>query len=728
MINKQEQEVHLLDYWKIVYNRRHLAITFFTVVVVLVSVYSFVATPQYQSSAKLLVNQENNNTLTFTEGGAPQIQIRDTAEYYTTQKKILFSRTFIDIVIRKYNLDKTPYFIEKKKDAEKQGVWATVRTFIGNIFPNKSIKTDYEALTNMEKPEADPWLTNFILQHMKVDVGRDGSIMEIHFVADNPAISSSLVNGIAQAYIEYTMDLRLKPYKNSVDWLSSRLVELRSKVENSEKTLQKYREDKSILSFETRENVRTQKLQQLVTEMVKAQSSRQDAEAKYNQIKAVIDKPDLLATVPDIMNNMVIQGLRNEELRLRRQASELSEKFGPKHPQMIKALSELEMVQKNLIAEARKMLNAAKTEYEIAINREKSINKSIEDEKLEVLGLSREMIEYKVVSEEAENNRRFYEMLLKKLQEATLSSGVTVSNIQIIDNAVVPTRPIKPDRQKNILMSLVVGLFGGIFLAIFVDYMDDSIKNPDDVDTQLGQHFLGMVPFSAVKEAHSDPKSPAFESYRTIRTSLVFAGSQKPLKTILITSSAPGEGKTTTATNMAVVLAQMGEKVLLIDADLRRASIHKRFKLNNTIGIGSILVERGDISSAIRQSKELPSLSVLSAGPVFPDPAGLLASEAMRDLLLKLRDNYDRIIIDSPPIMAVTDPIILSSLADGVIVIVHGGVTSKAIVKKACHSLKNINAHIIGIVLNNVIISRSGYGYYYYSYYGADSGAGRSKT
>ena len=722
-MQNRANEIHLLDYWRIINSKRHIVISFFTLIVGIVTVYSFAATPVYQSTAKLLVNMENNTTLTFTEG-APQIQIGDPVEYYNTQKKILFSRAFMDRVIRKYSLDKNGYFLEKQRKASSGVIQSLLSALSGIV--SRPRAADPEAVKQQQE-EAAPWLTSMLLGQMKVDLGKDSSIMEIHASSDNPDIAASLANGIADTFIEYNLDLRLTPYRNSVEWLTSRLSELKGKVEESENKLQKYKEKKGIISQEAKESILTQKLQGLVAEQVKAQAARQDAEVKYNQIRGVVDKPQLLATVPDIMNNQVIQGLRNEELRLQRQISEQSEKFGPKHPQMIKARSELESVRKNLISEARKMLNAAKTEYEIALNREKFLNRSVETEKNAVLGVSREMIDFKVVSEESENNRRFYEMLLKKLQEATLLSGVTFSNIQVIDHAIPARSPIKPDRMKNILLAVVIGLFGGVFLAIFADYMDDSVKSQDDVELHMGQHFLGMVPAVQDKAVFSDLQSPVSESYRTIRMGLKFAASQRPLKTILITSAIPGEGKTTTAINLAVMLANMGDKVLLVDADLRRQTIHKLFGMDGSAGLGSVVLGQAELFSTIKRVKGHPGLSVLTAGPAFPNPAEVLSSEQARKVLASLRDKYDLIIIDSPPVMPVADPLILSEMSDGVIIVTKGGVTSRVVARKACQSLGKINATIIGVVMNNVRIPKGVYGSNYYSYY-RPYGEARKKT
>jgi capsular exopolysaccharide synthesis family protein len=308
-------------------------------------------------------------------------------------------------------------------------------------------------------------------------------------------------------------------------------------------------------------------------------------------------------------------------------------------------------------------------------------------------------------------------MLLKKLQEATLLSGVTVSNMQIIDTAIPPGQPVKPDRSKNLLLAVVIGLFGGVFLAIFADYMDDSVKSQDDVDTHLGQHFLGLVPSAPDMAMFSDPQSTISEAYRTIRMGLKFAASQRPLKTILVTSAIPNEGKTTTAANLGLALSQMGERILLVDADLRRQSMHKYFNLDNTTGLGSVIVEQGDVFAAIKRVEGHPHLSVLSAGPTFPNPSEVLSSEGMKTVLASLRDKFDAVIIDSPPIMPVSDPLVLSGLVDGVVLVARGGSTSRAIAKKACQSLEKMQAHIIGVVMNNVKIPKGTYGYYYYSYY-----------
>lgn len=716
----QDQDIHLRDYWRALLKRRHVAITFFAAVVGIVTVYSFAATPAYQATVQILLESDRNATMTFVEGAT--VVTKDPTEIINTQMEILNSRAFIDRVIRKMQLDKNPYFL-KKKDMAKNSLFASMsrimKDTLTGLFPAKSPPPVIQFPHAKTEQELDQDITDIILESMKVNIIRKSSILKINYLSENPIVAASMANGIANIYIEHNLDIRVRPYKDAAEWLSTKMLESRSRVEASEKELQQYKENKGIVSFELKENVITQKLGELVSQSVQAENKRQEAEIRYNQIKSVIDNPELLATVPDIMNNLVIQGLRNEELRIKKDISELSQKYGPKHPQMIKAKSELESVQKNLIAEARKMLNAAKTEYEIAKSREASLKKTMEEQKQEVLDLSKKAIEFNVVAGEAQSNKQFYELLLKRMQEASLSSGMTISNIQIVDSATIPKHPIKPRRGLNILLALITGLLGGIGMAFFVEFMDDTVKTPEDVNQILGLPFLGFVP-SANKNEYlhiiKDPKSGIAESYRTIRTGVMLSSAEKPPQIILVTSSTPNEGKTLTASNLAIAMAHMGEKVLLIDGDLRRHNLHKVFNLDNSVGISDVIVNHDSLSAAVKPVPDIPNLYVITGGTEAPNPSELLGSNRMKELMTGLRQGYDRIIIDSPPLMIFSDALVLSRLADGTILIVWGGKTGRDVVRNGGQSLATTNAKMLGVVLNNVKVTKRN-SYYYYSYH-----------
>jgi len=717
---QQEQEIHLLDYWKVLLKRRRIALSFFAVVVGIVVVYSFAATPIYKGTAQVLIDLEKNPTMNFTEGGGAFIQMRDASEYYRTQVEILNSRAFGDRVVRKLQLDTNPYF-QKKKETGGTTILTSIRQAIFSMFPAREKPANPIPLAAIQE-ESDPGLTSEVLKNMEVEVGRKSNILKINYLSENPQVAAAMANGIAASYIEHNLDIRVKPFRDAVEWLSARTVESRTKVEDSEKVVQKYKEGKGIVSFESKENVITQKLQEIMTQLVQVESKRQEAEVRYKQIQSVIKTPERLATVPDIMNNPVIQALRTDELAVKRKISDLSEKFGPKHPNIVRARTELKSIQKNLVAEAMKMLNAAKTDYDISLGREKSLRRAIEEQKLEVLDLGRKAIDYGVIAGEASSNKQFYELLLKKLQEASLSSGINVSNAQVVDGATIPNSSVKPAKMRNILLAIIVGIMGGIFAAFFVEYMDDTIKTPDDIEKLLTIPFLGYVPATNKEEGpiymFSGPRANIAESYRSIRTSIMLSSTEEdPLHVLLVTSTTPHEGKTTTAANLAVAMAQMGERVLLIDTDMRRHNLHKVFSLDNLIGISDMIVDHANAATGIRPVSSVPNLSVITGGTLAPNPSELLGSNSMRLLISKLRTQYDRIILDSPPVMVFSDGLVLSRLADGVIFVVWGGTTGRDNIKKSVQAIKGVNSRILGIVLNNIDLTSKNSSYYYHPYY-----------
>jgi capsular exopolysaccharide synthesis family protein len=722
-MNMQEEEIHLRDYWRILSKRRSVALTFFFTVVGVVMVYVFAATPIYKGTNQVLVDLERNQTLNFTESGAAIIQMKDPAEYFNTQKEIIASRAFADRVVRKLQLDKNPYFLNLK-DKVENNLLSTVKKKIQRLFPEKAKPVNFFPDTSF-KPELDTALTDIVLEYTGMETGKQNNLIKISFFADNAAVATAMANGVASAFIEHNIDIRTLPFRSAAEWLSARLVESKESVENTEKTLQQYREGKGIVSFETKENVITQKLQELVTQLVQTEGKRQEAEIKFRQIDSVINSPERLATVPDIMNNLVIQGLRTEELGIKKQLSELTEKFGPKHPQVINANSQLAMVQKNIIAEARKMLSAAKTEFEIASSREASLRKTIDAQSREVMDLTRKAINFNVLAGESESNKQFYNLLLKKYQEASLSSGINISNIQVVDSAVIPEFPVKPQRGLYLVLALALGLFGGAFAAFFVEYMDDTIKTAEDVDKRLCLPFLDVVPLTAQKNGQlfmtTDQNSATAESYRTIRTGLMLSSAVNQLNVFLVTSATPNEGKTTTAVNLAVAMAQMGEKVLVVDCDMRRRSLHNSFGISNDAGISDVLIDPGKFSQAIRRMDAYPYLDILTGGTQAPNPSELLGSDRMKAFIARMREQYDRVIIDAPPLLAFSDPLVLASQSDGVIMVVWGGKTPRDIIQKGIQLLKGIDAKIFGVVLNKIDTSKKSYYYYpYYSYYDSD--------
>ena len=405
----------------------------------------------------------------------------------------------------------------------------------------------------------------------------------------------------------------------------------------------------------------------------------------------------------------LIETLKEKQVVLETQLAELSKRYKDKHPKMIRMKAELQSVKEKL-------------DYHTT----------------EILCLNRKAIQYGTLRREAESNREMYNILLKRAKETSLSEGLQTGNIRVVDPAEVPVKPFRPRKKLNILLSSIIGLIGGIGLAFFFEYLDNTIKTPDDVEHYIKLPFLGFVPRTKEKVAdpktvdlisHEEPRSTISEAYRSIRTAIMFSSSEKPVKSILVTSAGPQEGKTTNVINLAITMAQAGDKVLLVDTDMRRPRIHKTFAYDNSKGLTNYLVGNAEIESVI-QHTSMPELSILPCGPIPPNPSELLISDRMKQLIKQVNGQFDKILFDSPPIAAVTDAVILANMADGVVQVIHNGKTNCNVILAGKEKLLGAKAKILGVILNNVDTSRENYYYYYYHhyYYGEDGKKSKKRT
>ena len=435
------------------------------------------------------------------------------------------------------------------------------------------------------------------------------------------------------------------------------------------------------------------------------------------------------------MNNLVIQGLRNDELDLKRQLSELSEKFGPKHPQIIRLNSQLETVQKNIIAEARKMLNTAKTELDIARNRETSLRRTIEEQKQEVLDLSRKAIDFNVIAGESASNKQFYDLLLKKLQEASLSSGINVSNLQIVDFAVPPKEPAEAAPGDAAALAVFLGLFGGLFVAFFAEYMDNTIKTAEDVEKLLKLPFLDIVPLTEDEgRAALHDRRPDLGGRRVLphdphrRAALL--GRHAPAGHPRDQLRPRTRARPPSPPTWRVAMAQSGERVLVVDTDMRRHNLHELFGLEAEPGLTDAAAvparrsrrhqEGGRAPQPLRPDRRQPGAEPLGA-------ARLAADEGVRRL--RAAGGSTAIILDAPPLRVFSDALVLSQIADGVILVVWGGTTPRPLIQQSVESLRAVKANILGVVLNKIDITRQSdyYSPYYYSYYSDKKGKKRKR-
>jgi len=479
-----------------------------------------------------------------------------------------------------------------------------------------------------------------------------------------------------------------------------------------------------------RRRLTTQKLGELNSQLVQAETKRVEAEARFKQIASVLDNPSELESSQEVLSSGLIQTLRNQEIQLAQKVAELSEKYGAKHPTLMQANSELKEAQGRIRLEVRKIYSAVKGEYDVAAARERVVRNALNQQKTDVMAMGQHEVQYSILDREAQGNRQLYEMFLKRLKETNISTDIKMSNIYVADPAIVSLVPIKPNKSLAVLLAIVFGLVGGVGFAFFLDYMDSSLKSPEDVTHYLpGVPYLGFLPLHSDTEkaagrgvdmaAHDAPRSVFAENLRSIRTSLFLSAADKPPSSILVTSPSEDEGKSTFAINLAISIAQLGHPTVLVDADLRKPRLHKVFGLEVTKGLSHYLVGEVGLQEILLPTN-IPNLKFIPCGAVPPNPAELLQSNHMMNLLESFKKDDVYVIVDSSPVMAVTDPVILGHRVDGVVLIIWAGSTNRHAARLSAQLLIKSNIRLLGVVLQRLNRREMSVYYshhYYYPYY-----------
>ncbi|MCJ7783504.1 MAG: polysaccharide biosynthesis tyrosine autokinase, partial [Desulfobacterales bacterium] len=567
---------------------------------------------------------------------------------------------------------------------------------------------------------------------LKIEPIRNSRLVKIHFDSNFRQLSTQVSNSLAAAYIQQNLEARFISTEQAKEWLTKQLEDLKAKVERADENLQEFGSEHDIISLDEKENVTMQRLTELNETLTKAEAERMAKEALYKQTGV-----RNFDSFPSILENKLIQDLKQAYIHLEAQYMRLSETFKPEYPEMVRLKNQMETLQKRLKGEIDKMILGIKGDYESSLRREALLRQAFQQQKAKALEMKGKAIQYNILKREADTNRELYKGLLLRMKEAGVSAGITASNIQIVDPAELPTQPYKPNKRLNLLLAAVVGLFLGVGLAFFFEYLDNTIKTPEDLEQWVRLPSFGMVPeisngrrgrlekgasYPVELVTFGHPKSMLSEAYRSIRTSILLSSSEKPPKKITITSPNPSEGKTTTVINTAIALSQTGAQVLIIDADMRKPKVHKIFNYENGKGLSNFLSGHGDLESIVKKS-EVPNLFYIPCGPVPPNPSELLGSILFKTMLESLEARFDHILLDSPPVLGFADAIILSTCVNGVILTVLGGKTPRETLQRAKEALQQTNTKILGVVINRVDIRRSDYGYYYYryhSYYGKE--------
>lgn len=700
-------EVHLSDYLRVLYKRRRPALTVFLLVFLATCVYTFTATPTYSAKVQILIEKEASNVVAFKEA-VEQNQVTD--DYYQTQYKILQSRALARRTLDALHLWQNSHFGD--------GPQATgPRAVLSALVPHLSIGGSREQSAPDETAAQSRAIDRF-LGNLTVSPVRNSRLVDVSYESTDPGTAALVANGIAKAYIEQNLEFRFMASKEASDWLSARLAEQRAQVEGSEQVLQRYREQTNdAVSLEERQNIVVQKLADLNTAVTRAKTERIEKETAYNQIRGIQNNYSALDNVPAVLANGFVQQQKAELADLQRQQAQLSERLGVNHPDMVKIGAAIRASEAKIHAEMAKIVEAMRNDYERALTQERSLTAALDQQKREALDLNRKAIQYGVLTRDAATNRQIFDSLLQRTKETGISGELRTSNIRVVDPAETPRRPQSPNRRSNLLVGLFSGTILAIGVALFFEYVDNRIKAPDEVARYLKVPFLGMVPALFDQDTdtaliHIGSRPQFAESFKSLRTNVLFSAADEGMHSVVVTSTAPSEGKTVVATNLAVALAQSGLRVLLIDADMRRPRVHSVFDKPREPGLSDFLIGRARVSETVRPA--VPGLWIMSAGTAPPNPSELLNSKRFADLIESLGQHFDWAIIDTPPVMAVTDATIAAHITKRALFVIGAEMTNHFAATRAIDQLKRSNARVLGAVLNRVDLKNNGY---YYSHY-----------
>ena len=708
------REPHLLDYLLVLRKHQWLITFFLLAVVSIVTIATFRMQPIYEATARVEIDRDTPAPFRFNEadqGG----DFGDLEDYIVTQSKILQSETLAMQTVRLMGLDHLPQF------------------------GGRPGKTDKPAPEGSDASLRRPAALGAFLGGLTIKRVPNSRLLDVTFETTDPVLAAKVVNAHLNNFIEQNFRSRFDAATQASNWMAGQLNEMKIKVENAEDARLEYERDNQIWTVDEKSDISTEKLSELEKELTQAQAERIEKEAVYQLAQS--GNYDAISAVRE---SAVIQDILKQQTTLSAQYTDAVSQYGPKFPKVLRIQAQLKDLDELINREKVNIGNQVEADYRGARQRELLLKEALDEQRAEVNQTAEKLVQYSILKREADTNKQLYDGMLQKLKEAGITAGLRSSNIRIVDPALIPSYPSRPNKTRNILLSIMVGFLGGVGLALLREYLDNTVKTPDDIETLARLPSLAVVPaltnssgkrrgrFSKLlktsvvtsKEgraeliSHNMPQSQMSEAFRALRTSLLLSQADHPPQVILMTSALPREGKTTAAVNLAVTLAQLGDKTLLVDADLRKPGINRALSLvdGKHAGLSSYLAGVSSLDLITVPHPAITNLEAIPTGPIPPNPADLLSSRRLTELIGELRGRYKFVVIDSPPIMAATDAVILSVLVDGVLMVVRSGETPKEAFTRTRDLLVGVKCHMLGVVLNAVDASSPDY-YYSYRYY-----------
>lgn len=677
-----EPTVDLRHYWYVLYRRRWAFSTTLALVLLSSAIFVFARTPLYRATTTLLIESESPQLPEFTQS----VRTSRFEEFYFSQAEILRSYTVAETAFAALGLEE-PAFDEAK----------------------------------------DPVL---VFQKMlEVRLLRNTQLIEVSFEHPDPDTAAAGANSVAEAYRRHNLEGRRELSRDAFTWLSEQIAILKAQVAQSETALLEYKHKEGLLSLEKRQTLLEERLSELNERHAQAVFDRIELETLLREVRQLRVEPAMLEALPKVVENHAIQELKAESIRLESELARLALDFRPTHPRIQSLRLQLETLQSLLATEVDKVARSVEVEHRLRRANEDAVRAHLDGLKRESSHLARAAVQYAALKREAESNREMYEALLQRLKKTDIGGTITVNNARIVDRARPPALPFRPKKLRSLALALVLGLFLATGLCFVLEAFDQGIHSEEEIERDLGLPILGAVPRARFKPLEAPPEVD--HAYSNIRTTLSFYRQKHLLRSLLVTSSVPEEGKTTSVIQIASALAKGGENVLVLEADLWRPRLRSIFSLAEGPGLTEFVRGEADLGEIISRL-DAPRLAVIPAGLIPPRPEEVLGSDRMREALERLGADFDFMIIDGPPLSASLEVASLGRTADGVVFIVRAGSTARSAVRKGVDRVRRLGCNLVGVVLTAVEPSADGlggYSYYRYRRYGrAPSEAKTSPT
>lgn len=714
-VEEEDDLIDLREYWRVIVKRKWTVLGFFAIVMVAVTTATLLMTPIYRATTVLQIEREAAKVVEFDD--AAQTERQGDRDFYQTQYELLKSRSLAERVVQKMRQP-----LERAYGGPESVAEAIVQEKPDTA---AQLQSTQEMLRKKEEATLRK-LVAIVMANLTIEPVRNSRLVKVNYDSEDAKLAASLANAAAENFISVNLERRFEANAYAKTFLEQRIKLVKAKLEEAERAQVEFAREKEIFSVDKEGGTTSaQKLTEFNAALSKAQQERIKAESAYKQIQS-----SKSGQLPQGLETPLISTLKQNLAKLEADYQNNLRQFKPGYPKMQELAAQMAEVKAQVAREIENTRLSITASYEAAKVQENLLSGMLASSKNEMLDLQTRSIQYNILKREADTNRQLYDGLLQRLKEVSVAGGVGTNNISVVDKAQIPQTMYKPVLKLNLAIACILGLLGGVGLALLFEYLDDTFKQPSDVERVLGVPVMGLIPESkelaqkvnVVTLLTEDTRSSLAEAYRSVRTALQFSTAHGAPGLIGVTSTNMGEGKSTSALSTAIQFAQAGQRVLLIDADLRNPSLHRVLGADNAQGLSNYLT--GNLEPAdVTLNTTVENLFAITTGPLPPNPAELLAGESMQALLTLAKTRFDMIIIDSPPILGLADALVIANLVEATLLVVEAGKTRRNAAQDALKRLVAVRAKPLGCLLTKMTSQSHGYGYEYYYGYGGKSTA-----